>query len=450
MSIERRRLMLAYGATFDLTPRKGMKGAIERANQLLAETPGAWIPQQFENPANVAVHARTTAQEILKDFADTPIDVLITGVGTGGHLTGSAEELKKDLARAEGLCRRAGAVAGHFRRATGAPSDPGDRRGLHPRQPPHPVDRRRDPGRCRRRQGMGAPFGQRRRPARGHQLGRDACRHRAEAAGPSRRQPRAGLQLRYRRTLSFRSRFPAGVRPWRWKKSATITMIPCSPAGSPGRRGQRAGRSCFPTIMNVNAPMERRAQMLADAGYVALIADFYGQPVADFAASHALAETLRADVRHYRDRIAAAVATLRAHEAAADLPIGAIGFCMGGQAVLELARDGADLDVVVSFHGILATGRPAQPGDTIRPRILICHGDKDPLVPRPQVWRSGRKWTAPMPTGTFMPTPAPSMASPIRTVTRGLPAIGYDASADRQSWAAMLSLLSEVWGERTG
>ena len=69
MSIERRRLMLAYGATFDLTPReKGMKGAIERANQLLAETPGAWIPQQFENPANVAVHARTTAQEILKDW----------------------------------------------------------------------------------------------------------------------------------------------------------------------------------------------------------------------------------------------------------------------------------------------------------------------------------------------------------------------------------------------
>jgi dienelactone hydrolase len=157
-----------------------------------------------------------------------------------------------------------------------------------------------------------------------------------------------------------------------------------------------------------------------------------------------MAETLRADVRHYRDRIGAAVATLRAHEAAADLPIGAIGFCMGGQAVLELARDGADLDVVVSFHGILATGRPAQPGDTIRPRILICHGDKDPLVPRPQVWRSGRKWTAPMPTGTFMPTPAPSMASPIPTATRGLPAIGYDASADRQSWAAMLSLLRSL------
>ena len=95
MSIERRRLMLAYGATFDLTPReKGMKGALERAQELVANTPGSWMPQQFENPANVAVHARTTAQEILADFADSPIDALITGVGTGGHLTGCAEVLK--------------------------------------------------------------------------------------------------------------------------------------------------------------------------------------------------------------------------------------------------------------------------------------------------------------------------------------------------------------------
>ena len=96
MSVERRRLMLAYGATFDLTPReKGMKGAIERAEQLRDETPGAWIPQQFDNPANIDIHVRTTAREILGDFADTPIDALITGVGTGGHLTGCAEELKK-------------------------------------------------------------------------------------------------------------------------------------------------------------------------------------------------------------------------------------------------------------------------------------------------------------------------------------------------------------------
>ncbi len=96
MSIERRRLMLAYGASFDLTPReKGMKGAIERALEIVDSTPGAWMPQQFENPANVDVHVRTTAQEILKDFADTPPDVIITGVGTGGHITGVAETLKK-------------------------------------------------------------------------------------------------------------------------------------------------------------------------------------------------------------------------------------------------------------------------------------------------------------------------------------------------------------------
>ncbi|MGP1693300.1 MAG: cysteine synthase A [Giesbergeria sp.] len=94
MSIERRRLMLAYGASFDLTPKeKGMKGAIARAEELQAQTPGAWIPQQFENPANIAVHAETTAKEILADFPDG-LDVLITGVGTGGHITGCARVLK--------------------------------------------------------------------------------------------------------------------------------------------------------------------------------------------------------------------------------------------------------------------------------------------------------------------------------------------------------------------
>ncbi|MCW3837924.1 cysteine synthase A [Sphingomonas canadensis] len=96
MSLERRRLMLAYGASFDLTPReKGMKGAIERAMEIVAATPGAWMPQQFENPANIDVHVRTTAQEILADFADAPLDAVVTGVGTGGHITGVAETLKK-------------------------------------------------------------------------------------------------------------------------------------------------------------------------------------------------------------------------------------------------------------------------------------------------------------------------------------------------------------------
>jgi cysteine synthase len=94
MSIERRRLMLAYGASFELTPReKGMNGSIARATELLAATPNGWMPQQFENPANIDVHMRTTAQEIAADFP-SGIDALITGVGTGGHITGCAKVLK--------------------------------------------------------------------------------------------------------------------------------------------------------------------------------------------------------------------------------------------------------------------------------------------------------------------------------------------------------------------
>jgi cysteine synthase A len=95
MSIERRRLLLAYGAKLVLTPReKGMPGAIERAKQIVAEIPGAWMPQQFENESNIAVHRDTTAKEILNDFPKG-VDVLITGVGTGGHITGCAQTLKK-------------------------------------------------------------------------------------------------------------------------------------------------------------------------------------------------------------------------------------------------------------------------------------------------------------------------------------------------------------------
>ena len=99
MSVERRRLMLAYGARFELTPReKGMNGSIARAKEIVAATPGAWMPQQFENAANVDAHVRTTAREILEDFPDG-LDVLITGVGTGGHITGCARVLKKSWPR---------------------------------------------------------------------------------------------------------------------------------------------------------------------------------------------------------------------------------------------------------------------------------------------------------------------------------------------------------------
>ena len=96
MSVERRRLMLAYGARFVLTPRaEGMKGAIAKAQAIVAETPGAWMPQQFENSANIDVHLRTTAREILADFPEG-LDALITGVGTGGHITGCAQVLKAE------------------------------------------------------------------------------------------------------------------------------------------------------------------------------------------------------------------------------------------------------------------------------------------------------------------------------------------------------------------
>ncbi len=99
MTVERRRIMAAYGAQLDLTPReKGMKGAIERARELVAATPGAWMPHQFENPANIEIHKTTTAREILADFPEG-IDYLITGVGTGGHLTGVSEALKQSFPR---------------------------------------------------------------------------------------------------------------------------------------------------------------------------------------------------------------------------------------------------------------------------------------------------------------------------------------------------------------
>jgi cysteine synthase A len=95
MSVERRRLMLAYGAQFELTDRsKGMSGAVARAEEMIAATPNSWMPQQFDNPANVEIHRQTTAQEILRDFGDNPLDAIITGVGTGGHITACAEVLK--------------------------------------------------------------------------------------------------------------------------------------------------------------------------------------------------------------------------------------------------------------------------------------------------------------------------------------------------------------------
>jgi dienelactone hydrolase len=205
----------------------------------------------------------------------------------------------------------------------------------------------------------------------------------------------------------------------------------------------RAAVVVFPTVANVTPAIERRAAMLADAGFVALIADFYGEPVDDFAASRPLAEKLRADVDVYRTRLLAAVAALRNHPAVAGLPLAAIGYCMGGQAALETARAGADLVLAASFHGLLETAKPAD--RPITPRLLICHGDSDPMAPRDHVvrfWEEmdavGANWHFHTYSGVKHGFTDPGSDA------RGLPAIAYDASADRQSWAALMNLFDEV------
>lgn len=207
----------------------------------------------------------------------------------------------------------------------------------------------------------------------------------------------------------------------------------------------RAAVVVFPTIANVTPAIERRAALLAEAGFLVLIADFYGEPVESFEASRPLAAALRADVDVYRGRVLAAVNVLRTHPAAAGLPIAAIGYCMGGQAALEVARTGADLVLAASFHGLLETARAAD--RPIKPRLLVCHGDADPMVPRERVarfWEEmdavGARWHFHSYSGVKHGFTDPGSDA------RGMPAVAYDASADRQSWAALLGLFDEVLG----
>lgn len=220
-----------------------------------------------------------------------------------------------------------------------------------------------------------------------------------------------------------------------------LTGLLARPAGTP-----RGAIVLFPTIVNANAATERRAEMLGEAGFMTMIADFYGEPVESFAAAGPLAERLRATASGYRRRLHAAIAALRGLEAARGLEVGAVGYCMGGQAALEAARSGAELSVVVSFHGLLNTKAPAAPG-AIRARILVCHGDADPMVPREQVlrfWeemdRARANWHFQAYSGVRHGFTDPASDA------RGLDAVKYDASADRQSWAAMLAMFDEVFG----
>lgn len=199
----------------------------------------------------------------------------------------------------------------------------------------------------------------------------------------------------------------------------------------------------LPTIMNRNAAMDRRAAMLADAGFVAMIADFYGELPRDFDHARELAGALRATPEGYRARLHAGLSALTGHSATQDLKTATIGYCMGGQAALELARDGADVLLAASFHGLLDTAKPAT---SIRPRILVCHGDADPMASREQVlafWQemdgAGANWHfhsyAKVKHGFTDPG----------SDARGMAAIAYDASADRQSWTALMALMDEVF-----
>ena len=208
----------------------------------------------------------------------------------------------------------------------------------------------------------------------------------------------------------------------------------------------RAAVLVLPTIVNITPNIERKAQGLAEAGYLAFIGDFYGEPVPSFDAARPLAAALRADAGVYRGRIAAGLAAMAALPDAAGLPLAVIGFCMGGQAALELARSGADIRAAVSYHGLLDTQRPAAPG-AIRARILICHGDADPMAPREAVlgfWQemdaAGADWHFHSYGNVRHGFTDPASDA------RGLDAVRYNASADRQSWAATLSFFDEVFG----
>lgn len=208
----------------------------------------------------------------------------------------------------------------------------------------------------------------------------------------------------------------------------------------------RAAVLVFPTIANLTPRVAEKSLMLARMGYVVFVADYYGRALADGADVQSLAASLREDNAIYRRRLGSALTALRELPQCAELPRVAIGFCMGGQAALELARAGHDLAAVVSFHGLLETSAPAQSGATIIPRILICHGDRDPMVPRAHVQAFmqemdsvNAQWHL-----HIYSTALHGFTDPAND-DRPLAAVAYDASADRQSWAAMIGLFDELF-----
>ena len=230
------------------------------------------------------------------------------------------------------------------------------------------------------------------------------------------------------------------LEPLSYRDAETqLTGLVARPAAAP-----RAAVLVMPTIMNPTESVRNKALALAEAGYLALIADFYGEEPSGFDHARELAAGIRVTPEAYRQRLRASLRALAGLPEAQGLDFAAIGFCMGGQAALELAREGAPLACAVSFHGLLGTDLPAEAG-AITARILVCHGDADPMVPRSQViafWEemdaAGANWHFHSYSGVKH-----GFTSPGPTTN---PATAYDASADRQSWAAMLELFDEVFG----
>jgi dienelactone hydrolase len=208
------------------------------------------------------------------------------------------------------------------------------------------------------------------------------------------------------------------------------------PEGAP-----RAAVAVFPTIWNTTPAVETKAKALADAGYVALIADFYGAQPDGLEQANAWAGTLRADPVIYRQRLHAALIALRS--TAGDVPMLAMGFCMGGQAALELARDGANLRAVVSFHGLLDTQRPAAPG-TVKARLLVCHGDDDPLVSRGDVLAFWEEMDCANADWHFHSYGQVRHGFTNPVSPPGHEVVAYNNSADHHSWQSALLLFDEV------
>ena len=207
----------------------------------------------------------------------------------------------------------------------------------------------------------------------------------------------------------------------------------------------RAAVLVFPTIMNPTPSVIEKARSLAAHGYLAMIADFYGQQPDTMDAAREQALAIRQTPAQYRARLRAALKALATHDAADGLPVAAIGFCMGGQAALELARDGAPLFAAASFHGMLDTQAPATRG-RIQARILVCHGDADPMVPREQVLKFWQEMDEAHADWHFHAYSGVKHGFTNQSPSQN-PATAYDASADRQSWAAMHSLFDEILGQ---